>query len=182
MKKITSLLVMLLLTIGMVSAYTETDISFYQADGEATVQTYAQDEGNYWNWPEPAIAETPTGFVQTDIINEGKFNFVQKIVQYGNGEQWPDGAEHEWSMKENQQLSGSGETEYNKHFEVWSVHDGWDTEYTGGGMWDMPEGIDTYDFEGTTYSTEATRFNYHVTTDSEFDSMSGTWINPFDEQ
>lgn len=180
MKKTLGALVMLLLTIGLVSAYTETDINFYQADGEASVQTYAQDEGNYWPWPEEPQAETCTGFVQTDIDNTGSFNFQQKIIQYGNGQQYPDGAVNEWSMKETQMLTGSGNTEYNKHFEVWTVHEGWNTDYNGGGSWDMLEGLDTYDFEGTTTSTTATVFNYHVTTDSEFESGSGVWINPFE--
>lgn len=179
MKAIVSVLAMFVLMMGVASAYTETDISFYQADGIASVQTYAQDEGNYWNYPSAPLPEVSTGFVQTDIDNEGMFDFSQKIIQYGNGNQYPDIAEHEWSMSEAQQLEGSGSTEYNKHFEVWTVHEGWSTDYNGGGMWDMPEGLDNYQFEGTTYSTDATVFNYHVDTDSTFNSGSGVWINPF---
>ena len=179
MRKIVSLLAMLLLTIGMVSAYTETDVSFYQADGSASITTYAQVEGVYWDWPNAPLPETSTGFVQTDIDNEGYMDFHQKIIQYGNGQQWPNEAEHEWSMFESQGLEGSGDTEYNKHFEVWTVHEGWNTDYNGGGSWDIPEGFDSYDFEGTTYSTTPTVFNYHVETDSNFEASSGTWVNPF---
>jgi len=179
MKKTISMLAMLLLVVGIVSAYTETDVSFYQADGEASVTTYAQVEGNYWDWPSDPVSEVSTGFVQTDIDNTGSFDFQQKIIQYGNGQQWPDGAENEWSMFEAQNLNGNGVTEYNKHFEVWTVHNGWSTEYNGGGSWNMPEGNDNYDFDGTVYTTEPTAFNYHVDTDSEFVSGSGVWVNPF---
>ena len=179
MKKIVSLLAMLLLTIGMATAYTQMDISFYQEDGQASLSTYAQVEGNYWNWPSEPQPETSTGFVATDIDNEGSLDFNQQITQYGNGQQWPNGAANEWSMKEVQELEGSGDTSYNKHFEVWTVHSGWTTDYTGGGMWDMPEGEDTYDFEGTVYSETPSVFNYHVETDSNYNSGSGVWINPF---
>lgn len=178
-KQALSLLAIMLLAIGVVSAYTETDVSFYQADGSSSLQTYAQDEGNYWDYPSAPLPETPTGFVQTDIENTGSFDFHQKIIQYGNGAQWPDGAENEWSMKEVQNFDGSGDTIYNKHFEVWTVHNGWNTEYNGGGSWNMPEGVDTYDFEGNTQSTSHTVFNYHVETDSDFESGSGIWVNPF---
>jgi hypothetical protein len=181
MKQIISLLaVFMLLTVGMASAKTETDISFYQADGNANVQTYAQVEGNFWDYPAAPVPQTMTAFVQTDIENDGSFNFQQKIIQYGNGAQYPNGeAIGEWSMKEDQRLSGAGETEYNKHFDVWTVHTGWNTDYVGGGEWNMPEGLDTYAFDGDTQSTSHTQFNYHVATDSSFAATSGVWVNPF---
>jgi hypothetical protein len=178
-KQMIGLLAMMLLAVGVVSAYTETDVSFYQADGSASVSTYAQVEGNYWDWPSAPVAETPTASIQTDVENSGSFEFHQKVIQYGNGQQWPHQAENEWSMYEVQQLSGDGETEYNKHFEVWTVHEGWNTDYNGGGNWNMPEGYDNYDFEGNTHSTEPTVFNYHVDTDSDFHAGSGVWVNPF---
>lgn len=180
MRKAIVMLAMLLLALSTVSAYTETDISFYQADGSASVMTYAQDEGNYWDWPSAPQPETPSAFVQTDIDNDGSFDLHQKIIQYGNGQQWPNQADNEWSMQEYQTLAGSGDTTYNKHFEVWTVHDGWDTDYEGQGYWDMPEGYDSYDFEGTTFTTTPTVFNYHVMTDSEFYSYSDAWVNPFE--
>lgn len=177
-RKIFGVLVIMLLAVGVVSAYTETDISFYQASGSAVLTTFAQVEGNYWDWPNEPVSEVSTGFVQTDINNVGSMAFNQKIIQHGNGYQWPDGTYNEWVMYEVQQLAGSGDTEYNKHFEVWTVHDGWSTRFTGGGSWDMLEGFDTYKFSGVVDSTEQTVFNYHVYTDSDFTSGSGLWINP----
>ena len=177
---IATMLLALLIIAGNANAYTETDISFYQSDGVAFVQTYAQVEGNYWDWPSSPIPETPSAFVTTTINNMGSFAFDQKIIQFGTGQQWPDIAvPGEWSMHETQRLVGQGYTTYNKNLEVWSVHDGWNTEYVGTGSWNMPEGYDGYQFAGTTYSTSPTVFNHHVQTNSPFEANSYVWINPF---
>lgn len=174
--------VFILLAVGTVFGATSTDFYFNQADGTAYVHTYARDEGTKWDWPSCPEPNTATGFVDTRIMNDGALKFEQHVEHFGTGLQWPDVAEPgEWSMSEQQKLNGAGETHYLKEFKVWTVHVPYATDYIGDGKWNMPEGLNEYDFEGTTSDEDSskTTFQHEVHTDSAYKATSRVWINPF---
>jgi len=177
-KAIIAIMAMVVLTIGIASAETSTSISFYQEDGVASFNTFHQVEGNYWNWPANPVPEVATAFVGTAASVEGGFQFNQEVIQYGNGQQWPNGDDNEWSMLERQGFYGDGDVEYQKHMEVWTVHEGWTTGYEGSGMFNEEEGMDTYSYDGVVNSGN-TVFDYDKLSDGLFNSQSTVFINPF---
>ena len=179
MKKIILMLALLLAT-PFVLAATTVDVMFTQDTGSALLTTNTEVQGNYWNWPSPPIANTPTASIYTRLENIGAVSFSQSTESFGTGLQWPSINEPgEWSMLETQSASGSGDTEYEKQFSVWTVHNPWETFYEGAGMLDTLSQDYGYDFEGSTDSETPTFFGQMVTTDELFAQESWVFVNPF---
>ena len=178
-------LAMLLLALAVASAETEVGISVEQEDGSSEVSTYFEVETDGW-----LFGEKSAGFVYTGFSSDGDYDFTQNVINYGDGERGLFDLffqpETQYSMREGQTFVGSGDTTYNKHIEVYSP--GFPSpnkvDYYGGGVFDTPEGINSYEFDGTAGTRRRTgsfAFDIGVSTDSDFESTSGLWINPFDD-
>lgn len=167
--------VLMVLALGLASAETNTEITFSQDAGDVEFSTIATLERTSWH------DGVETAFVATDFSNEGSIGFHQEVTHYD-----PQGwfIFKEPSMAEYQYVEGTGDTEYNKHMEVWSTQCLWrwcrDVAYEGTGIWDTDDGIVAYEFMGDVSTREHTVFNYFATTDEDFRSESNIWINPFD--
>jgi len=171
-------IVMMMLCTSLAMAGSQITVDFV-SDGDSTFTSDVSVDGNFWDWPSEAHPDTTTATVYTGFENNGRVHFQQMVTDFGNGLQWPNGAEHEWSLLENQQLVGDGDTNYQKIFDVWTVHEGWATEYEGVGNFDTLAGDYNYGFGGTTYDSAS--FNQIISTDLPFESTSWIFVNPFEE-
>jgi len=179
MKKIVIMLA-LLFAVPFVLGATSVDVQFTQNTGIALLTTNTEVQGNYWNWPSPAIPNTATASIYTRLANEGAVSFSQSTNSYGTGQQWPSINEPgEWSMLETQSASGSGITEFEKQFSVWTVHSPWTTNYEGAGLLDTLSQDYGYNFAGSTDSETPSFFGQLVSTDEVFTQESWVFVNPF---
>ena len=184
---------MMLMCMSFAMAETTVTMGFNQGSGSLAFSTSASVSGNYWDWPNEPIPMTKTAQVNTQLSNTGETHFSQTVVNYGNGEQDPNGAENEWSMKVSQNLVSSvssGITEYAKQAYIWTVHPGWNTAYSGFGVFSSGAGAqfngagtDSYGVTGITQDAFSEPMLptiwERVATDDPFASNSEVFVNPF---
>lgn len=116
-----------------------------------------------------------TANIETTLVNVGNFKFSQDAETFGNGLEWPNGAEHEWSLLEVQDAKGSGDTQYMKDISVWTVDAPWWTTYEGAGDFDTLTQDYDYAFNGENKIDVTVK---HLT-DEPFKTSSLVFVNPW---
>ena len=190
MKKLFALMAVLVLSVSMALAVDPTTMNTFKSysSGNIALNTYAQDKGTLWDWPDAPVAGEVTATVNTYISNNGNLNFEQGVTSYGTGLQYPNTNSYEWSMVESQTMNGAGgNTFYDKDVWVTSLDinhntgDGvgmsgpWYSDYVGSGMTNTPSEYVTYGFSGDQFLT----FEHTFGTSSSFSGASQVFVNPF---
>jgi len=189
---ILSALVLMLATIGIVSAVS--DIQYWVSSPSGNVEiTTSYSVGGFDSASNPTTQMTSIDYQH--IENTGVLEMTQSIRSYGTGLAYPDrnsaiqgygdtGVDYgEWAGKQSTVIATTGETTYIREYSVWTIHPDWNTNYKFGGSLTSPTTLTFIEGEGgvqgDTFITQTIYDNSQQLPYEPYHIDSYSFTNPF---